>query len=190
MTAPNPIDNESLYNSVILAGVASPGKVTLSGHDRRTNWDVKAGPNLDGATVTRKDTKPIEFTATFYLVYDKAQDVNDLDGWPPFQAAIESSVSGPTPKALDIYHPDLASNGIRSVVKATIGGVQHDGKGGQTIVVKFQEYKPPKIRSGSPTGSKSSTSSANDPNAAAQAQLAALTAQYQQTPWGNAGGAP
>ena len=178
--SPNPIDNEDLYDSVILAGVASPGKVTLSGHDRKVDWDVKAGPNIEGATVTLKTVKPIEFTATFYLVKDVAQGIDDFAKWPAFLAVINSSVQGGT-KALDIYHPDLASNDIKSVVKGTVGGTVHDGKGGQTIVVKFQEYKSPKAKSGTPAGSKTG---APDPNAAALAQLAALTATYQNTPWG------
>lgn len=180
----NPIDNEELYNSVILGGVTSPGKVTLSGHDRKTNWDVKTGPGLTGGTTTIKDTPPIEFTATFYLVNDVAQGTNDLDDWPAFQAVIESTIASSKPKAVEIYHPDLASQHppISSVCKASVGGVVHDGKGGQTIVVKFQEYRPPKPKGGSPSGSKTTAKKA-DPDAAALAQLAQLTDQYKKTPW-------
>ena len=67
MTSPNPWDNEDLYEGIVLAGVKSPGKVTLSGHDRKINWDVKSGPSLAGASTTIKDIPPIEFTATFFL---------------------------------------------------------------------------------------------------------------------------
>lgn len=182
MSAPNPIDNEELFNSIVLAGVSSPGKVTLSGHNRSVKWDVKTGPNLNGATTTFKGIPPVEFTATFYLVKDVAQGIDDFAAWPAFAAAINSSIRGTKPKALDIYHPDLAVNDIRSVIKAEIGGVQHDGRGGQTITVKFQEYRPPKKKSGSPQGSKAKPE--DDPNAAAKAELAALIQQYQQTPAG------
>jgi hypothetical protein len=182
---PNPLDDEPLYDGIILGGVQSPGKCTLSGHDRKINWDVKAGAGQSGATTTLKDIPPIEFTCTFYLLRDDSQGIDDLIDWPAFRELINSTVSGPKPKALDIYHPDLAANDIKSVVKASIGGVVHDGKGGQTIVVKFQEYKPPKPKGGSPNGSKTKGKlpAPPDPDAEAKAQLAALTAQYQNTPW-------
>ncbi len=184
---PNPIDDEELYEGIVLAGVRSPGKVTLSGHDRVVNWDIKDGSGQSGATMTRKGEKPIEFTATFYLVQDVAQGIDDFAAWPAFLDLINSTVSGKTPKALDIYHPDLASNDIKSVVKSTVGGTAHDGKGGQTIAVKLMEYRPPKPAGGSPSGSATKpkkVGTAPDPNAEAKAELARLTAQYTATPWG------
>jgi hypothetical protein len=181
---PNPIDDERLYDGITLGGIQSPGKVTLSGHDRKVNWDVKAGSGQSGATTTLKDIPPIEFTATFYLVRDDAQGIDDLTDWPAFRELINSTIAGTKPKALDIYHPDLAANGIKSVVLGSFGGTVHDGKGGQTITVKLQEYKPPKPKGGSPNGSKTNAKAPADPNAAANAQLAALTAEYQKTPWG------
>jgi hypothetical protein len=184
MTLPNPLDNPDLFDSIVLAGVQSPGKVTLSGHDRKVTWDVKSGPGLQGATTTIKEIPPIEFTASFYLVKDDAQGIDDFAAWEPFLAVVNSSLSGTKPKALEIYHPDLALNEITSVCKAQVGGAVHDGKGGITYVIKFQEYKPPKPKGGSPSGTKTSTKKKDDPDAAALAQLAALTDQYKQTPWG------
>ena len=178
---PNVLDNPDLYDVIVLKGVQSPGKVTLSGHDRTHDWDVKAGPSLEGASVTLKSTKPIQFTASFYLLRDVTQGIDDYALWPDFLKLINSSLTGTAPKALDIYHPALAANGIKSVCKATIGGETYDGQGGTIVVVKFQEYKPPKKKGGSPSGSKTNT---NDPNAAAKAEIERLTAQYQATPWG------
>jgi hypothetical protein len=177
---PNVIDNEDLYNVIVLNGVSSPGRVTLSGHDRKINWDVKVGPALTGATTTLHGIPPIEFSASFYLVKDVAQGLDDFEEWPHFQRLIDSTVSGKTPKALDIYHPDLAANDVKSVCKAQVGGFTYDGKGGATVVVKFQEYKPPRKQGGTPKGSTKGP----DPNADVKKQLAALTAQYQATPWG------
>ncbi len=123
--------------------------------------------------MTLKSQEPIEFTTTFYLA-----DREDFAAWPAFQALIDSTVSGAKPKALDIYHPDLARNQINSVVKASVGGVVHDAKGGQTVVVKWREYFPPKPAGGSPSGSKAKKP---DPNADVKAELAALTEQYKNT---------
>ena len=179
----NPLDNEELYNSVYLGGVKSPGVVTLSGHDRNVEWDVKNGTGQTGASTTVKSIPPITFTATFYLVRDDAQGIDQFADWPAFLQVIESTVNGSKVQAVDIYHPDLASQNppITSVAKASVGGVVHDGKGGQTIVVKFQEYRPPKPAGGTSTGSKSKKA---DPEAAAEAEIFALTKQYQATPWG------
>lgn len=181
-SAPNPIDNPELFDSITLGGVTSPGKVTLSGHDRKVEWDIKSGPSLKGASTTVKSIPPIEFTATFYLVKDVAQGIDDFADWPAFVDVVNSSLTGAKPKALDIYHPYLAENDIKSVCKALVGGAIDDGKGGQTRVIKFQEYKPPKPIKVTPLGSLNGNKA--DPDAAAQAELAKLTGQYQKTPWG------
>lgn len=153
--------------------------VTLYGHDRRIEWDVKVGPFLSGATVTRKSTPPVEFSASFYLVKDPGRAVDDFAAWDEFVRTIKSTVQGPKPKALPIYHPDLAANDIAAVVMAEIGGMQYDGLGGATIVVKFQEYFPPRLQGGTPKGA-----SEGDPNAPLKATVNALTLQYQATAWG------
>jgi hypothetical protein len=177
--SPNPVDDPELYDSVVLGGVRSPGKATLSGHDRVVGWDVKEGSGQNGATMTRKGERPVEFTLTLYLA-----DQDDFDAWPAFVAVVDGTVAGSTPKAVDIYHPDLASQGITSVVKASVGGTVHDGKGGQTIAIKLTEYRPPKPATGSPAGSSSKKPAAVDPNQSALDEIAKLTQQYQQSPWG------
>ena len=177
--SPNVIDNEDLYGVITLGGQTSPGKVTLSGHDRVVKWDVHTGPAFSGATLTLHSIPPIEFTASFYLVKDVAQGIDDYAAWDKFRPTIDSTVSGITPKALPIYHPDLAENDVKAVCKATVGGRIYDGKGGCTINVKFQEYRAPKPKTGNPV-----TKTATDPNAALKANVTQLTAQYQATPWG------
>lgn len=174
--SPNPIDDEELFAGIVLGGQRSPGQVTLSGHDRKIGWDIKKGAGQAGATTTRTSEDPVEFTCAFYLA-----TLEDFAAWPSFDALIRSTVNGPSPKALDVYHPDLATNRITSVVLSSFGGVIHDGKGGQTITVKLLEYRPPKPKGGTPKGSKSN---GPDPDAEAKAELARLTQQYKDTPWG------
>lgn len=177
---PNPIDNEALYDKIILAGSISPGKVVLSGHDRNIDWDVQNANGAQGARTRLKGGAPAEFTATFFLMVDPTSDEDEYTQWDAFQTLIDSTILGKTPTALEIYHPDLARNGIKSVVKKTVGGMVHDGKGGSSVAVKFLEYFPPKPVGGSPSGSKNK----NDPNADLKKELDGLTTQYQQTPWG------
>ena len=177
---PDPINDPELFDAIELGGVRSPGTVKLSGHDRLFNWDVKAGAGQTGASTTLKDVPPRPFKAAFYLADD-----DDIAAWPAFRDHVNTTISGTTPKALDVYHPDLAANGFKSVVLANFGGVVHDGKGGQSITIEFQEYAPPKPKGGSPSGSSSKPKKKDDPNAAALAELASLTDQYKRTPWGD-----
>lgn len=178
---PNPYENPELFDSIVLAGVSSPGVVTLSGHDRVIGWDIKKGTGQTGATTTRTSEDPIEFTCTFYLVKDDSLGIDDFAAWDSFATLIRSTVAGKKPKALDIYHPDLAANDIKSVVLKSFGGVVHDRKGGQTIAVKLLEYRPPKPKGGTPTGSKVKKA---DPDQAALDELKKLTDEYKRTPWG------
>jgi len=175
--SPNPIDDEEIYQGIVLGGARSPGTVKLSGHDRVIGWDVKKGAGQSGATTTRTSKDPVEVTCEFYLATPE-----DFAAWPAFLTVAKSTISGKEPKALDCYHPDLAEVDIKSVVLKKIGGVVHDGKGGQTRTLVFLEYRPPKPKGGSPKGS--ATKAGPDPNAEAKAELAKLTQQYKDTPWG------
>jgi hypothetical protein len=183
--SPNILDQESLFNVITLRGVSSPGMVKLSGHDRKIKWDVKEGVAISGGSTSIKGIPPIEFTATFFLLRDVTQGIDDFAAWPAFQMIIDSSTAGATPIALDIYHPDLSRQvpPIASVCKASVGGMVYDGKGGATVVVKFQEYLPPKAKSGTILGAKANTG-AVDPNADRKAIVARLANAYQNTPWG------
>lgn len=141
---PRPSDIEEQLSYIVLGTTRSPGVVKLTGHDRKEKWDIKDAKGQDGAS-TALQGKPIgQFTATFYLVDDGSDDLNQFDAWDSFQKLIESTTNGAKPVALPIYHPDLARNGFTSVVKSSISGMQYDGRGGATVVVEFIEYRPPK----------------------------------------------
>lgn len=188
MSGVNLLDNEDLYDSIDLGGVRSPGVVSISGHTSKENWDVKDGAGQNGASMTRKGRKPCVFQCSFYLA-----DRDDFAAWPAFRAAIEATVSSKAPKAVDIYHPDLADVGIKSVVKGEVKGAEYDRKGGVTRVVEFTEYMPPKPAGGSPSGSasKAGNPAKNDPNADLKRQVAELTEEYKNTrPFTNGGGIP
>ena len=161
----NPHEYSELYDSILLAGVLSPGVVKLSGHKRSEKWDVKDGDGQDGASTTRKGKVPVAFTATFSLVVDPASGVDEFVEWEGFLEVLRTPVSGKNPKALDIYHPDLAELEITSVVVQDIGGKVHDGKGGATVTVTFLPYSPPKKKAAAnPSGSKGSKGGKEDPN--------------------------
>lgn len=176
----NPINSPDAYNVIELAGRKSPGIVTLSGHDRNEKWDIKDADGSAGASTTYKGEQVAQFSASFYLVFDPTQNLDEFASWETFAALIRSSLpAGGKPKALSIFHPDLAANDIKSVCKASIGGMAHDGKGGATVVVKFLEFRPPKKKSGTPTSSKTTTAKP-DPNADLKAQIDSLLAEAKR----------
>lgn len=173
---PSPTLTPDLFDSIVLGGHVSPGVVKLSGHDRAYKWDVKEGNGQDGASSTFKGAQLTSFTATFFLADD-----DERDAWETFDAVIRGMVEGSSATALAIYHPDLARNRIDAVSAGKIGGMAHDGMGGSTVAVTFQEYKPAKKKSSTPSGAKTSAqggaadpAKADDPNAQAKAELEAL----------------
>ena len=89
MSVINPLDDPALYNVVELGGVQSPGRVTITGHDRKQGWDIKKGSGQKGATTTRSTVDPVEFTCSFYLA-----DREDFDAWPTFLATVNSTADG------------------------------------------------------------------------------------------------
>ena len=172
-----------LFGSLVLGTRRSPGSLTLTGHDRNQNWDVQSAKGQDGETSQLNGRKLGEFEASFYLASDQDDDrgSNDFVEWESFQKVIESTVAGPTPVALPIYHPDLSRNGFTEVVCAGISGLIWDDRGGATVKVKFREHRPPKPKKPAKAKSKASGTAKPgdppakpDPNAEAKRELAGL----------------
>lgn len=179
-----PYDLDEDLSSIVLGTVRSPGKVTLSGHDRDKAWDIKGAKGQVGASSSLNGDPVGQFVATFQLADDNIDGLTDFDLWEDFQRLIESTTNGPTPVALPIYHPDLARNRFTEVTNGGIGGMIHDGKGGATVKVKFLEYRPPKPKKpaaakakpyGETEGDIGTGRRVEDPNAAAKRELARLT---------------
>lgn len=169
----SPHTHPELYRSIILGGQPSPGVVTLSNCDRKHDWDVQKPKGQTGAVTVNRGPANGGFTATFYLADD-----TDVAGWDSFAALCSSTVDGPKPKAMSVYHPDLARNKITDVVVESLGILQHDGKGGAHVTVKFLEFRPPKPKPASKAAAGTPAKAKRpDPNAAAKAELAALLAQ-------------
>lgn len=186
MTA-RPFENDLVLYRVLLDTVWSPGKATITGHDRPKNWQNEAAKGATGASSTLNGD-PI---GVFQILFELAGDgyntdffaSNDFDEWEKFQKLIESTTPpGAKPVALPIYHPALARQKITEVVNAGVGGMVYDDRGGASVIVKFQEYKPLKRKApAKPTAGKVGASPvAVDPNAAAKATLAALVAEAQK----------
>lgn len=141
-----PYDAELEFRSIIIGTTRSPGSCIISGHDRPKNWDVKEAKGQTGASTALNGDPIGQFEVTFYLADDsfEADGTDDFSRWEEFQKLVESTTAGPKPKALSVYHPDLALNRFTEVVNGGVGGMSYDGRGGASVKVKFLEYKPPK----------------------------------------------
>ena len=162
-----PATSGDLYDAIVVDGVRSPGVVKLSGFKREQSIDVKDADGQKGASTTWKGTKIGKITATFDLAYDPGTGFNDFVLWDQFADILWSTVppkSGAKPIAKDIFHPDLARNGYRSIILDTMGEMEHDGKGGGSVSVVLSEYSPPKpAKAAGASGTKKSKEDPNDP---------------------------
>jgi hypothetical protein len=149
----------------------SPGVVTLSGHDREHSWDIKEAKGQDGASTTRNGEKVCQFTATFSLSDDPLSGTDDYATWDSFRTMLQGAMRAKAPTAMPVYHPDLAAQNITSVCVASVGGMQHDGKGGATVAVKLLEYRPPKKKAVGKPSAKGAKGTSGNPVGAVAAGL-------------------
>jgi hypothetical protein len=169
-------NNEELYSKLDVAGVKSPGVVTLSGHAITEDFDVTKGKGSDGATTTRQGRAPAEFTSSHYLVNDPTNPIsgNEHSEWNDFVKLLQKYMTdGESPGAVDLFHPDLAVLRIASATPKKIAGLAYDGKGGATGTVAWIQYLPPKPKPASSAKSSKTAVSKDgrpDPNAAIRAE--------------------
>jgi hypothetical protein len=158
----NPVDFADEY-VLIVAGTTAPGVVEILEADDEDSYDDKEASGQEGASTTYQGRKLRGFKSRHSLVVDPVLGLDEISDWEVFCELLRSSVAGTTPVALDVWHPDLAVQGITSATKRKVGALKHDGKGGATGEVTWKEYQPPKPKTPAGTsGSKSNTK--NNPN--------------------------
>lgn len=162
----NPIDTPELYDVITLAGRPSPGRARLNIAKRDYGWDEQKAKGNDGAETVKNGASLVKFTVELFLWRDAKRDC--FAEWESWKAVLDTPVDPKSPKALDIYHPELDELGVRSAVVKARGPAHPDGAGGCTVSIDFLEYAPAKkAPGGKPGGSRSSTQiSASDRTAA------------------------
>ena len=183
----HPYNFPELFSHLILGQMRAPGIVELSGHDRNENWDIQKASGTEGATSKLNGSDLAEFDATFTLSADSDDEYghNDFTRWEEFQELIDSTTNGPEPVALPIYHPDLARQRIRYVVKRSVGGMRRLDDGTGIVVVKFGEHRPSKPKAAAKPVAKDANGNGygvrqrEDPNEAAKKELASLLEKAQ-----------
>lgn len=148
MTALNPTTDFELFDAFWLAGAQSPGVARFSFPETVTGWENQAGKGEDGGETVLNGRKLSEFEATITL-WVGDYEVSHFDLWEQWKPILLTPVAKGSPKALDIYHPQLEPLGITSVVVKAWTEPQPNGDGTSTVKIKFLQYSPAKKRSGS-----------------------------------------
>mgnify|MGYP006273361897 CR=1 FL=1 len=144
----NPITDPRDFDTIVIAGMESPGKCVITSPTRSYAWDVKTGKGAFGSTTTFTGRVPakfgIEFTFWRKSHFEKWETLYTKLRYDPTKIKYNPAtrwVSGVSP--LDIFHAASDQLDINTVVVEEIGGLVHKGKGVWTTSVKFIEYYPP-----------------------------------------------
>lgn len=182
--AANPVDTPEMYEQFMLGGSWSPGVCMFDpAPTRDEGWDVQAPPGGGGYTI-HKRTTPISFTVKIKLWKGDDERGNPVDHfatWDTWKKILYKPIKRNSPKALDIYHPQLEglNPAIRSVVVKSHTDPKPDGSGGADVVIVFLEYRPFIRKKTKPL--VGTTTGKDDPNADLKRQVLDATTEFNQT---------
>jgi hypothetical protein len=134
-------------NYIVVAGVPSPGRASVTGVRIPYHWDITQGYGLSGAITIFRGRGVSKFTVTITMFEDE-----HFVQWPIFKAVLQP----PTklkPLAFDMIHPVLSSAGIKAVQIEELGEPERQSNGMWIATLKFLEYRPPLPALVNPKGS-------------------------------------
>lgn len=145
----DPITAPWIYDTVVLATLASPGLATLEGFERPYGWEAKKAKGSSGAKITYQGEDLAEGEVELRL-----WEPEHFAQWDVFRGLLAKAQDPKKIQALDILHPFLTDQAIYSVVVVSIGLPKRDKGGLWRVRFKLKEYREPKAAGGSPKGSK------------------------------------
>lgn len=140
----------------LVAGQRTPGTLTLEGADATTKWDERDGPFLSGAFLVGGGRKLVNFTMRIVLLTSA-----DWAAWYAFRPLVKRPPFGTRPKALDVWHPWLVDQEVRSAVVEKVGQPRQAEDGSFEIAIDWKEFRIPKIALAKPEAS--TTAPSTDP---------------------------
>lgn len=148
MSGDDPITSPEAWQTVYLAGVASPGIASVTGWTRDSDIDVKKASGGQGAEETYRGQPPATGKVVIRVGYSDiagspASDQFDaLDAWLSLLAV--DGTKGDI-KGVDIRHPALAKlrPPVVSVMAQKVGQLEqlHEGDSLYSVTVELIEYK-------------------------------------------------
>lgn len=131
----NPASNE--LNYVVVNGVQSPGRATISGLAIPYVWDVKRAYGMSGAITIFRGRDVAKFTLTIALWRPEHFLV-----WPIFAKVLEPPKPG-VPLVVSMQHPSLSAADISAVAVERLGIPERQPNGLWLSTSQIMEYRPP-----------------------------------------------
>jgi hypothetical protein len=124
-------------NYVVVNGVPSPGRATITGAAIPYNYDVKQGYGLSGATTVFRGRGVAKFTVTIEL-WERAQ----YAAWAVWSKFLEPPKPG-IKLVVEMQHPVLAAQDIKAVAVESLGALERQSNGSWKCVIQCLEWRPP-----------------------------------------------
>ncbi len=131
--------NGTEWDRITIAGVKLMAIADVQG-DKDTRIDVKQTPGTDGATATSLGVSPAPITIRLrFLTLEAVQQ------WADIVPSLQPIPGKPPTDPVDVYHPALALNGIKSLYLKTLGTLRVSHPGGpMEVLTRWLEFLPPK----------------------------------------------
>lgn len=124
---------------IVLAGQQSPGVATIEGAELVRRLHERRAFGVSGATVVDQGAQLVHFTVTLRFTTP-----DDLRAWDEWKRLLVRPASRST-QGMDIEHPILADLEIRSVLLESRSQLTQDDTGGQSVAIKFCEFRAPVV---------------------------------------------
>ena len=175
----NPYKYPTRWDYIECAGIVSPGVIPkggISGFKRKYNFDPKNGYGLYGSILTFAFRPAAEGSIRIWTWTS-----DQYDSMGGFLQVLEYDPTKAKVQAIDIFHPALATLGIRRVVTTGIGAPKHMGGMKYEWELDFIEFRPPPPISAvsTPVQTKKKPAQEDDPDL--DQQIAQLQPTYEQS---------
>jgi hypothetical protein len=139
-------------DSITLGGLGSPGIAKIVGADRKRKVDIRGGYGISSTVAVWLEVA--EFKVEIYL-YSYA----DWGAWYTFRDAVlkelqPNTKQGAAAYALDIWHPWLEAQDIKSVILKSISQPEEVEQTVYRITLEFIEYRKASLSLSKPEKSK------------------------------------
>lgn len=156
---------------VILNGIRTPGTATVKKADAPRHWDKRGGYGMAGSFPVGGWRELTEFDVEIRLTTNADWDY----WWSKIDPIIARDPPGKRPKAINVWHPWLASKKVQSaVMQNELQPTLEDVSGIWLITLQMLEWRRPKIVLAKPDAAAPTT-----PQDPIDAQILANTKQIQ-----------
>ena len=128
------------FDTILAAGVPSPGVVRVQDIAREYVWDMKQAPGAAGENMTFKGLKNVAFSLEFQLLGDA-----QLEEWESWIALWDFDPNKQQPTPVNVSHPLLEERRVSIVAAKKIYAPKQARPGDNLWIAKIEavEWRPP-----------------------------------------------